>query len=351
AIALCCNNVQHFRSKHIDIRHNFIREQVEKGVVELYFVTTDYQPANIFTKALLRERFEFLLPRLGMKGMSLATLKRLQEEEVNEIAFCHFAKDNSTAFCLISSCVLLLRFGETMPISKLGCVLSQDFLRFVSRPLAFCLKTYCVLSQDLLRYVSRLLALYYRGKENGMNILNSINEGPFQMGTVREPLAEGTERAPHLGPEHLESTLTFLLKKRIGSELTKEDQESQLHDDFEHFRQHKGETIHDYYVRIAKLINDMRNIKMTMSRMQLNSKFVNNMLPEWDRFMTAEPSYSSRWQSCGSECLDKMFLMQAQENEVALDEEHLLFLAGGQDNAIDEDVDEQPIQDLALNVD
>ncbi|GJT57205.1 retrovirus-related pol polyprotein from transposon TNT 1-94 [Tanacetum coccineum] len=41
AIALCCNNVQHSRSKHIDIQHHFIRKQVEKGVVELYFVTTD----------------------------------------------------------------------------------------------------------------------------------------------------------------------------------------------------------------------------------------------------------------------------------------------------------------------
>ncbi|GJX89446.1 retrovirus-related pol polyprotein from transposon TNT 1-94 [Tanacetum coccineum] len=81
AIALCCNNVQHSRSKHIDIRHHFIREQVEKGVVELYFMTTDYQLADIFTKALPRERFEFLLPRLGMKSMSPETLKRLQEGE------------------------------------------------------------------------------------------------------------------------------------------------------------------------------------------------------------------------------------------------------------------------------
>nr|GEZ35216.1 integrase, catalytic region, zinc finger, CCHC-type, peptidase aspartic, catalytic [Tanacetum cinerariifolium] len=52
AIALCCNNVQHSRSKHIDIRHHFIREQVERGVVELNFVSTDYQLADIFTKAL-----------------------------------------------------------------------------------------------------------------------------------------------------------------------------------------------------------------------------------------------------------------------------------------------------------
>ncbi|GJW00085.1 retrovirus-related pol polyprotein from transposon TNT 1-94 [Tanacetum coccineum] len=71
-----------------------------------------------------------------------------------------------------------------------------------------------------------------------------------------------------------------------GFELTKEDHESQLYNDFEHFRQNKGETIHDYYVRFTKLINDMRNIKMTMPRMQLNSKFLNNMLPEWGRFVT-----------------------------------------------------------------
>ncbi|GJS44200.1 retrovirus-related pol polyprotein from transposon TNT 1-94 [Tanacetum coccineum] len=43
------------RSKHIDIRHRFIREQVEKGVVELYFVRTEYQLADTFTKALPRE--------------------------------------------------------------------------------------------------------------------------------------------------------------------------------------------------------------------------------------------------------------------------------------------------------
>nr|GEZ95965.1 hypothetical protein [Tanacetum cinerariifolium] len=71
----------HSRSKHIDIRHHFIREQVERGVVELYFVTTDYQLADIFTKALPRQRFEFILLRLGMKSMSSTILKRLQEEE------------------------------------------------------------------------------------------------------------------------------------------------------------------------------------------------------------------------------------------------------------------------------
>nr|GEV51698.1 copia protein [Tanacetum cinerariifolium] len=74
AIALCYNNVQHFRSKHIDIRHHFIRKQVERGVVELYFVSTDYQLADIFTKALPRQRFEFILPRIDtMADMTAPT--------------------------------------------------------------------------------------------------------------------------------------------------------------------------------------------------------------------------------------------------------------------------------------
>ncbi|GKD88087.1 hypothetical protein Tco_1363594 [Tanacetum coccineum] len=72
---------EHSWSKHIDIRHHFIHEHVEKGVVELNFVTKDYQLANIFTKALPRERFEFLLSCLGMKSVTPETLKRLQEGE------------------------------------------------------------------------------------------------------------------------------------------------------------------------------------------------------------------------------------------------------------------------------
>ncbi|GJR71221.1 retrovirus-related pol polyprotein from transposon TNT 1-94 [Tanacetum coccineum] len=80
AIVLCCNNVQHSRAKHIDIRYHFIKEQVENGIVELYFVRTEYQLADIFTKPLPRERFNFLIDKLGMKSMSPETLKRLAKE-------------------------------------------------------------------------------------------------------------------------------------------------------------------------------------------------------------------------------------------------------------------------------
>ncbi|GKC41216.1 hypothetical protein Tco_1058938 [Tanacetum coccineum] len=117
------------------------------------------------------------------------------------------------------------------------------------------------------------------------------------MGTMRDTLIEGGEGALHLGiPKDIYSFINHYTDAKDiwdsvkmileGSELTKDDRESQLYDEFEHFCQIKGETIHVYYVRFTKLINDLRNIKMTMSRMQLNSKFVTNKLPEWSRFTT-----------------------------------------------------------------
>ncbi|GJU31399.1 hypothetical protein Tco_1174988 [Tanacetum coccineum] len=151
-----------------------------------------------------------------------------------------------------------------------------------------------------------------------------------------------------------------------GSELTKEDRESQLYDDFEHFCQNKGETIHDYYVRFAKLINDMRNIKIdnVPKYSELKSLLLYQNVQGRQNKGHGNNARGTRAAGYGGAQTewgmliqntayfkDKYVLMQAQENGVVLDEEQLLFLAGGHDNAIDEDVDEQPVQDLALNVD
>nr|GEZ76002.1 retrovirus-related Pol polyprotein from transposon TNT 1-94 [Tanacetum cinerariifolium] len=81
AIVLCCNNVQHSWSKHIDIRYHFIKEQVENRVIELYLVNTEYQLADLFTKALGRDIIEFLSIKLGMRSFTPETLKKLMNEE------------------------------------------------------------------------------------------------------------------------------------------------------------------------------------------------------------------------------------------------------------------------------
>nr|GFB65048.1 reverse transcriptase domain-containing protein [Tanacetum cinerariifolium] len=77
AIAIACNPVQHSRTKHIAVRYHFIKEHVEKGTIELYFVKTDYQLADIFTKAFPADRFNYLVHRLGMRSLSLQELERL----------------------------------------------------------------------------------------------------------------------------------------------------------------------------------------------------------------------------------------------------------------------------------
>nr|GEU50611.1 retrovirus-related Pol polyprotein from transposon TNT 1-94 [Tanacetum cinerariifolium] len=70
AIAISCNPVQHSRTKQIAIRYHFIKEHVEKGTIELYFVKTDYQLADIFTKVLPVDRFNYLVRCLGMRSLS-----------------------------------------------------------------------------------------------------------------------------------------------------------------------------------------------------------------------------------------------------------------------------------------
>nr|GEU66142.1 hypothetical protein [Tanacetum cinerariifolium] len=65
AIAISCNPVQHSRTKHINIRYHFVKEHVERGTIEHYFVGTEYQLADLFTKALPRESINFIEESMG----------------------------------------------------------------------------------------------------------------------------------------------------------------------------------------------------------------------------------------------------------------------------------------------
>nr|GEV69386.1 hypothetical protein [Tanacetum cinerariifolium] len=88
ALPGCCAQVLWMRSQlsvyglgfnKIPIYH-FIKEQVENGVVELYFVRMEYQLVDIFTKALCQERIEFLIDKQGIRSFTPETLKELADE-------------------------------------------------------------------------------------------------------------------------------------------------------------------------------------------------------------------------------------------------------------------------------
>ncbi|GJQ94630.1 retrovirus-related pol polyprotein from transposon TNT 1-94 [Tanacetum coccineum] len=103
---------------------------------------------------------------------------------------------------------------------------------------------------------SQQIRLYCRGKENGLLILQSIDEGPFELGTIRNTLGTTPEGGVLLGPERPRTyeDLSDTEKKRYdanvhdnvkmllaGSELTKEDRESQLYNKFERFKMLPGQ--------------------------------------------------------------------------------------------------------------
>nr|GEV54526.1 hypothetical protein [Tanacetum cinerariifolium] len=79
AIFISSNPVHHSRIKHI-VRYHFIKEKVEKGIVELSFVRTKYQLADLFTKALSEDRFKYLVRRLGMRCLTPKELEVLENE-------------------------------------------------------------------------------------------------------------------------------------------------------------------------------------------------------------------------------------------------------------------------------
>ena len=66
ATNLAKNPIQHSRFKHIDIKHHFIRDHVQKGDIELDFVNIEDQIANIVTKPLAKDRFYYIKNLLNM---------------------------------------------------------------------------------------------------------------------------------------------------------------------------------------------------------------------------------------------------------------------------------------------
>ncbi|GJY33265.1 retrovirus-related pol polyprotein from transposon TNT 1-94 [Tanacetum coccineum] len=88
AIAISCNPVQHSRTKHIHTRYHFIKEQVENGIIELYFVRTEYQLADIY-KPFPKKGFSISSDVLGRMPTKIElTLEQSQQGVSNDVLHC-----------------------------------------------------------------------------------------------------------------------------------------------------------------------------------------------------------------------------------------------------------------------
>ncbi|GKA33776.1 hypothetical protein Tco_0720205, partial [Tanacetum coccineum] len=134
------------------------------------------------------------------------------------------------------------------------------------------------------------IQLYCQGKENGVNILKLIDEGPFQIGTIRDTLAEGIEGAHQLGLE----------RARVYSDLSPEDK--------------------DWVI--------VQNVQGQQNRGQRNNA-----------------------RGAGAAGYEGAQNRVGNSNPSQARQIKCYNCSGRQDTTVDEDVDEQPVQDLTLNVD
>lgn len=84
SLNLAKNPIYHSRTKHVEVRHHFVREKIASKEIELKFVPTGEQIADIFTKALGRIAFERIRDKLGLVKIDSRGPKKLIQSEQEE---------------------------------------------------------------------------------------------------------------------------------------------------------------------------------------------------------------------------------------------------------------------------
>ncbi|GJW16801.1 hypothetical protein Tco_0024237 [Tanacetum coccineum] len=159
--------------------------------------------------------------------------------------------------------------------------------------------------------------LYIKGKKNGRMMLESIENGPLVYPTIKEDgkirekkYAELSEQEKlqddcdvqatnivlqGLPPDvyslvnHCKAAKDIWDRVKLlmqGTELSYQEHECKLYNEFDKFTSVKCESLYEYYLRFAQLINDMHTIGMPMQQVQVNTKFLNALQPEWSKFVT-----------------------------------------------------------------
>ncbi|GJT96615.1 hypothetical protein Tco_1092133, partial [Tanacetum coccineum] len=135
--------------------------------------------------------------------------------------------------------------------------------------------------------------LYIENRENGTLILNLVQNGPLVLPTIVEE--DGTTRTKKYEElsvaEKLQADFIKEIWDRVkllmqGTKLSLQEKECKLYDEFDKFSFVKGEILYQYYWRFAQLVNNMNIINMSMRPVQVNTKFLNSLPPEWSKFVT-----------------------------------------------------------------
>ncbi|GJY65028.1 hypothetical protein Tco_0466488 [Tanacetum coccineum] len=199
------------------------------------------------------------------------------------------------------------------------------------------------------------MKLYIRGKKHGKDLIDLILHGPLQYGMVVEngvtrprTYEELTDKEKireecdiqatnivlqglppyvynlvnhHIVPKEIWDRVKLLME---GTELSLQERECKLYNEFDMFTSEKGETIHTYYLRFRWLINDINTIGMTMQKLQVNTKFVNNLQPEWSKFVSDVKLAKDMYESNFDQLYAYLRQHEVHANEVRMMRERFL---------------------------
>ncbi|GKA10206.1 retrovirus-related pol polyprotein from transposon TNT 1-94 [Tanacetum coccineum] len=354
AIAISCNPVQHSRTKHIHTR-------------------TEYQLADMFTKALPEDMFQYLARRIGMRCLTPAelegimptkielTLEQSQQGVSNDVLLLTrvlriilviMPDDPSDTYVLTmemeillepASNKLLVEWGRFVTVVKLNRGLRDSnydqLYAYLKQHDAHANENKIMLDRFTQHTVDPL-ALMCNVAPQQYNSQSSTNPSSTY---VPPHFTDNSQLDSRLAPtdnliENLTNTLA-LLTQSYKTYLPQTN--NQLRTSLNPRNQ---ATVQDGTTGYGGAQNRFANANLGQAR-QVKCYNYNGI-----GYIARNCTQPKRPQN--SEYFkDMMLLMQDQENRVILDEEQLLFFAGGHDNAVDKEVDEQPIQDLALNVD
>nr|GEW57996.1 retrovirus-related Pol polyprotein from transposon TNT 1-94 [Tanacetum cinerariifolium] len=193
------------------------------GTIELYFVKTDYLLADIFTKALLTDRFNYLVHRLAILSGADNRPPMLEKDMYDS-------------------------WKSQMELYMMNRQHGRMILESV---------------------------------ENGPLLWPSIEENGVTRPKKYSKLS--AMEAIQADCDKLWESIQLLMQ---GTSLTKQERECKLYDEFDKFANKKWESLCEFYLRFSLLLNDMNIYNMKLGQFQVNTKFLNTIPPEWSKFDT-----------------------------------------------------------------
>ncbi|GJX10275.1 retrovirus-related pol polyprotein from transposon TNT 1-94 [Tanacetum coccineum] len=253
AIAISCNPVQHSRTKHIAVRCHFIKEQVEKGTIELYFVKTDYHLADLFTKALPVDRFNYLVRRLGNTLRVLRIILAIMLEHQSDTYVFTMTMEillEPTSSKLYGWWLVRFYMNRTRDNWK-ATMEVIEFGDSYKAPLDEIAKDKEKEKNDVNARTTLLLAL------------PDENQLRFSKYDTAKELWEA------------------ILKTFGGNEATKKTRKNQLKQQYGNFKAEGSETLEQTLNRLQAIVSHLEFMDVPIEQEDLNQKFLTSLAPEW----------------------------------------------------------------------